>query len=77
MSSDESTIATTDDGIVTNKICGSVTPLGSTSTSIAAMAAATGLEVIPNAVATVDRDSGRSGRMPDAYETSYMTGMSG
>ena len=57
-------MATMDEGMVTARIWFSDTPWGSMRATIAAMAAATGLEVMPSAVATVERDSGRSGRMP-------------
>jgi hypothetical protein len=39
------------------------------------MAAATGLDVIPKADATVELASGRSGRILFANETSLITGM--
>ena len=40
-----------------------------------AIAAATGLDVMPSADATVDEESARSGRILFAYATSLITGM--
>jgi hypothetical protein len=61
-------------GIVINRMSTRSRPSGSTSGSIVAMAAATGLDVMPIADATVELESGRSGRILFAYETSLITG---
>ena len=72
---DPTTMATTEAGMQMMRISVRLNPSGSISPIITAMAAETGLEVMPSPLATVDAASGRSGRTPFLYAVSSMTGM--